>query len=73
MSFHINSNLTPLEAVSKHVELQVHPIIEVWAEKAQKIEIVEVHIKAILSDEKLITATQVKGKLLEIIQTFGLS
>ncbi len=38
MSFYINGNLSPLEAVRQHEELQVHPIIEEWAQAAEDIE-----------------------------------
>ena len=38
MSFYINGNLSPLEAVKMHPELQVHPVIEQWAQAAEGIE-----------------------------------
>lgn len=38
MTFHIDGNLTPLEAVRRHEELQVHPVIEEWAQAAEDIE-----------------------------------
>lgn len=38
MSFYINRNLSPLEAVKMHRELQVHPVIEGWAQAAEDIE-----------------------------------
>ncbi len=38
MTFHINSNLTPIEAIRMHTELQIHPIIEEWAIKAERMD-----------------------------------
>lgn len=38
MSFHINSNLSPTEAVKMHPELQVHPVIEKWAADSEELE-----------------------------------
>lgn len=38
MTFYINGNLSPLEAVKMHPELQAHPVIEEWAQAAAYIE-----------------------------------
>lgn len=38
MNFYINRNLSPTEAVKMHPELQVHPVIEEWAQAAEDIE-----------------------------------
>ena len=35
MSFYINGNLSPLEAVKMHPELQTHPVIEEWARDSE--------------------------------------
>lgn len=69
MTFYINSNLSPTEAVKMHTELQVHPIIEEWAIAAEQLENMiddEIQMnlysgmKKILEDKELKTEKQLR-------------
>jgi len=72
MTFYINSNLSPTEAISMYKELQVHPIIEQWAEIAERYEgnecpITNEDIQRIIDDKTLTSAKKVKEALMEFL------
>lgn len=65
MSFHINGNLSPTEAVNNYEQLQVHPVIEEWAEKAEKWDSEESEFLKLLDkiiDKKLKSAEQIRNE-----------
>jgi len=67
MTFHINSNLSPTEAVSMYKELQVHPIIEQWAEMVERKENFVLDIEGIINNKNLNSAKKVKEALMEFL------
>jgi len=67
MSFYINSNLSPLEAVRQHEELQVHPVIEEWAQAAEDLESYLEGLDDIIDDPKMDSAKKVKDAILDLM------
>lgn len=72
MTFYINSNLTPLEAVKYYKELQIHPIIEqlAYVSDNRNIEDLLDLLNGIIYDQNLETADEVKEAIYRLTSKY---